>query len=164
MGFLEANYITFVKKYANFFGRASRAEFWWFRLSYLILSRILIWGIPKLVETSLGPVLFSTLIRFYAFCITLDLILVIPFLAVTSRRLHDRNMSGLWSIIIIIQASLPYYELFAEPDPLTYKMLKGLFAIAMIILHIILMFTGTMGSNKYGPDPLRPNTNADIFA
>lgn len=164
MGFLEANYTTFIKKYATFSGRASRSEFWWFRLSYLIISRILMWGIPNLVETSLGPVIFSTLIRFYAFCITLDLILLIPFLAVTSRRLHDRNMSGLWSIIIIIQAILPYYELFAEPDPLPFKTFNGLSILALIILQIILMFQGTMGANKYGPDPLRPNTHTDVFA
>ncbi|UXM96006.1 DUF805 domain-containing protein [Bartonella sp. HY329] len=164
MGFLEANYTTFIKKYATFSGRASRSEFWWFRLSYLILTRLLAWGIPKLLETSWGSMVYLAPIHFYILFMCIDLVILVPFLSVASRRLHDRDMSGFWSIIILIQAILPYYELFAEPDPLPFKTLNGLCIIAVIILQIILMFQGTMGANKYGPDPLRPNTNTDVFA
>lgn len=164
MGFLDANYITFIKKYATFSGRASRSEFWWFRLSYLIISRAFSWGIPFLLLSNMEIAAQISQLQLYAFCIAFDTLLIIPFMAVTSRRLHDRDMSGMWSIIIIMQASLTYYPLFMEVDPLSFKVIMGISVIAMIALHIVLMFSGTTGSNKYGPDPLRPKTNADIFA
>ena len=38
MQFLEAIQTCVLKKYADFNGRASRSEFWWYSLGYVVLS------------------------------------------------------------------------------------------------------------------------------
>ena len=63
-------------KFADFNGRARRSEFWWFQLfAYLVSS----------VTCGIGA-----------------LVLFIPLLAVTARRLHDTNHSGWWQLIQLI--------------------------------------------------------------
>jgi len=51
-------------------------------------------------------------------------------LALTFRRLHDRNKSGWWLLLLLI--------------PL----------VDAIIILIWFMMRGTAGDNRYGPDPL----------
>ena len=64
-------------KYFDFDGEASRPEFWWFFLFVGIVNFAL-----AIVSSKLSG-LFS-------------LIVFVPFLAVTVRRLHDANRSGWW--------------------------------------------------------------------
>ena len=66
-------------KYANFKGRASRPEYWWFYLFALLLS----WG--ALIVDQSGVVGFIV-----------NLSLMLPSTAVGVRRLHDTNQSGWW--------------------------------------------------------------------
>ncbi len=74
---------TCFKKYAEFNGRASRSEYWWFALALFIASII----ISKLSVT-LGSV-FS-------------LATILPSLAVGARRLHDTDRSGWWQLLGLI--------------------------------------------------------------
>jgi uncharacterized membrane protein YhaH (DUF805 family) len=69
-----------VKKYAEFNGRARRAEFWWWVLFVFILS----WG-GQIISQS-----FGTLV---------SLVTLLPSLAVGARRLHDTGRSGWWQLI-----------------------------------------------------------------
>jgi len=81
-----------LENYANFEGRARRAEFWWFFLATFIIG-----------------IVFNILIRISGIFALLDLIYVvavfIPNIAVGIRRLHDTNKSGwyllLWLIPIV---------------------------------------------------------------
>ena len=80
--------------YANWTGRATRAEFWWFTLFSTILGivfRIIdaVIGIPFI-----GNMGFVTLVG--------SLFLFIPSVMVTIRRLHDVDRSGLWMFIILV--------------------------------------------------------------
>lgn len=70
---------TCMGKYANFKGRASRPEYWWFYLFALLLS----WG--ALIVDQSGVVGFIV-----------NLSLMLPSTAVGVRRLHDTNQSGWW--------------------------------------------------------------------
>jgi uncharacterized membrane protein YhaH (DUF805 family) len=67
-------------KYAEFNGRASKSEFWWWVLFVLLITigGHIIGEIPGAL-ISLGTFL--------------------PYLAVTSRRLHDINRSGWWQLV-----------------------------------------------------------------
>jgi uncharacterized membrane protein YhaH (DUF805 family) len=81
-----------MQKYANFEGRASRSEYWWFYLWVQLLS------IPAgVMDGIIGREvqLVSALV---------SLIFLLPSLSVGVRRLHDSGKSGwnlLWSLTII---------------------------------------------------------------
>lgn len=89
-------------KYATFKGRARRSEYWWFVLFYCLV----------LIAAALLDNLFGITIEhtFYGaiYCIA-ALVLFLPNLTVTVRRLHDINKSGwniLWGIIPLIGSIL----------------------------------------------------------
>ncbi|MBI5107373.1 MAG: DUF805 domain-containing protein [Rhodocyclales bacterium] len=71
---------TCFSKYANFDGRASRSEFWWFFLFSLLASMA-----TSMISQTLSA-LFS-------------LVMLLPSLAVGARRLHDTNRSG-WFLLL----------------------------------------------------------------
>ena len=79
MGFQEAVRVCFAK-YFDFKGDAGRPEFWWFFLFVGLVSFAL-----ALVSNKLSG-LFS-------------LAVLVPYLAVTVRRLHDTNRSGWWVLV-----------------------------------------------------------------
>lgn len=78
-----------LRQYAVFRGRASRSEFWWYYLAYLIVFAIL-----SLLDQAMG--LNGILIGIFA------LALIIPTIAVQVRRLHDTDRSGGWWFIGLI--------------------------------------------------------------
>lgn len=82
MGIQQA-FVTCLKKYADFSGRATRSEYWWF-----VLCEVLILGIASLISDWL-PGLFA-------------LALVLPALAVGARRLHDIGRSGWWLLLMLV--------------------------------------------------------------
>ena len=82
---------TCFNKYADFSGRALRSEFWWFVLfSFLggIITTIIDIMILGYSIESYGPV-----------NIIFSVVLILPGIAVTARRLHDINKSGWWQLI-----------------------------------------------------------------
>lgn len=85
VGFIEASNRLF-KKWRRFYGRASRSEFWW--------SVLYVW---------LMEVLFLVLSRFFesfAFAVYgWGVVMLIPMLAISARRLHDANLSGWWMAV-----------------------------------------------------------------
>jgi len=79
MNFYEAIASCF-SKYADFNGRATRSEYWWFFL-FITLA-------------SCGAVIIDTTL-YYLFSIGT----LLPLLAVGARRLHDTNRSGWWQLL-----------------------------------------------------------------
>jgi uncharacterized membrane protein YhaH (DUF805 family) len=74
---------TCFSKYADFNGRATRSEFWWWVL-FVILATVA----ANILNDKLG--------------ILISLGTLLPYIAVTARRLHDTNRSGWWQLIGII--------------------------------------------------------------
>lgn len=54
---------------------------------------------------------------------------IVPYLAVIFRRLHDTERSGWWILIALIPI------------------------VGVLILLVFLILQGTRGENRYGPDP-----------
>ena len=98
-----------LQRYADFRGRSRRSEFWWWTLAYLIVNVILLaimfsglpWdfansdpGQPPANESAsnplefFGPGLWIGSIGYFIFFFGT----IIPNLAVTVRRLHDRGL------------------------------------------------------------------------
>jgi uncharacterized membrane protein YhaH (DUF805 family) len=94
---------TCFSKYADFKGKATRSEFWWF---FLFLT---------LVQYGF-PLLFIIFI-FMGFEINVDglsilltvfgLAVFVPFLSVSVRRLHDVGRSGWWLLIYLTIIGIP---------------------------------------------------------
>lgn len=85
----------FFKKYADFTGRASRSEFWWWYLFAIIIGAV--YGI---LLSSLGTVgnggrgigpFGWVLVVLYSLW---GLAILVPSLALIWRRLHDANLAG----------------------------------------------------------------------
>jgi uncharacterized membrane protein YhaH (DUF805 family) len=87
-------YLTVLRKYADFQGRARRKEYWMFFLFNIIVAMVL--GIldGAVLHTRLGG--FGLLSGLYS------LFVIIPGIAVGVRRLHDTNRSGFWMLIAFL--------------------------------------------------------------
>lgn len=119
------------RKYVTFSGRASRSEYWWWALFYVllfvvagILDSILFPGSTG-VQAGDGRIAYSG----GAISAIAGLALLLPSLAVTVRRLHDTDRSGWWVLISLI--------------PL----------IGAIVLLFFLASKGTLGVNRFGQPP-----------
>jgi len=91
MNFITAIKLCFIK-YAQFSGRASRSEFWFFVLFGILGSWIAIIIDTMILNYSWekdGPVY-----------LIFQIIILIPSIAVGARRLHDLNKSGWWQLLV----------------------------------------------------------------
>jgi len=75
-------------KFFDFSGRASRSEYWYFYLFQFLL------GIALQVAIAIAPDVWSAVF-------ILNIGFILPFIALTARRLHDRNRSGWWQLIAL---------------------------------------------------------------
>ena len=92
----------FVVKYATFSGRAGRAEYWWVALVQFALP-FAIQGVTGVLTGDWSEVdgqTFSTAPN--AILLAIYLATAVPTLAITWRRLHDANRSGLWAFILFV--------------------------------------------------------------
>ena len=128
MTFGESIKTCLINKYADFDGRASRSEFWW----YYLFSSILGWCVGFIYGLSLGLNLVLGLSLGVEQLLVLNWIvsigLFLPGLAVGVRRLHDTGRSG-WNCF---WAFLP---------------------IVGTILLLVWSASKSTGDNKYGPVP-----------
>ena len=117
-------YIDVLKKYTVFSGRARRKEFWMFFLFSTIISVILA-VVDEFMgwQFEMGGDIIGFLSTLYYLAV------IVPYLAVIFRRLHDTERSGWWMLIAFI--------------PL----------VGVLILLVFLILQGTRGDNRFGPDP-----------
>ena len=117
------------QKYAEFNGRARRAEYWWF----VIINALIALAASLLYIPSLGggdEFRFGFLGGMVTFgLVVFWLAMIIPSIAVAVRRLHDTNKSG-WMIFISL---IPF--------------------IGGLILLVFMLIDGDVGDNQYGPSP-----------
>ncbi len=128
---------TCFKKYTTFSGRASRSEFWYFYLFNYGLYVILIISALKISFI------------FFWFFVGFLLATLIPFIAVTARRLHDINKSGWFQIL-----PLPFSFVDRLLERSAQEGLSIIFALITLGLYIYLIVLycteGEKKKNKYG--------------
>jgi uncharacterized membrane protein YhaH (DUF805 family) len=173
-----------LKNYAKFSGRASRAEFWWFTLFFMIAYFVL-FGIGLAVSgrnpAPANPSPFAIYTRMGGYLAVLGifwLALVVPSIAVQVRRLHDTDRSGWWLAgfwliyIAYLVASFSMMSSIAAQAAGGAPNLGGFAAVAIlglvmlvycIVLIVFWCLRGTPGANRFGEDPYGPNVG-DVFA
>lgn len=81
-------FLSALKKYADFSGRARRKEYWMFILFYFIIYITL-----AIVDSLIGT-MFLALIFVLA--------MLVPSISIAARRLHDTGRTGWWQLIGLI--------------------------------------------------------------
>ena len=120
-------YLTVLKKYADFSGRARRKEYW----MYFLFNMIFL--IAAAVIDTLAGLQFSPLVPYGYVYMAYALGTFIPGLAVGVRRLHDVNKSGWWMFIVLVPI------------------------VGSIWLLVLWCTAGDAGENRFGPDPKGDN-------
>jgi uncharacterized membrane protein YhaH (DUF805 family) len=76
-------------------------------------------------------------------------------LAISIKRLHDRNKSGWWMMAFFVYPGL--YQQFVDRLPDSYWLIPFTVAAGILPLWGLIemgFLRGTSGSNRFGPDPL----------
>tara|TARA_B100000686_G_scaffold182032_1_gene189071 strand:- start:36 stop:443 length:408 start_codon:yes stop_codon:yes gene_type:complete len=133
MGFIEAIKIC-LGKYAQFNGRASRSEFWYFCLAvviYFFVAGFLL-GMTGVSDEVIDLATLVLLIPIF-----------IPGISVAARRLHDINQSG-WMQCIFIPGFVA--DEFLGTGWVIYALTLALWAFWF-------SQTGKKGKNRFGAQP-----------
>jgi uncharacterized membrane protein YhaH (DUF805 family) len=101
-----------LERYAQFTGRARRAEFWWFFLASFIIGIVF-------------NILIAVASIFWVLYVIYALALLIPNIAVGIRRLHDTDKSGWWLLIGLIPlvgiiVLIVFFATDGQPGPNQY--------------------------------------------
>ncbi len=129
------------EKYAQFSGRASRAEYWWFALATFIYT-LAVMVVFLAVNGVFGGFSKASGLSSMGFLVLIGgalgyIGLLIPSVCVTVRRFHDVNLSGWWVLVGFALGAVP---------------LVGW--IASIAMFVVTLLRGTAGDNRFGPNPL----------
>lgn len=117
-----SGYLEVLKKYAVFDGRAGRKEYWYFNVfSFFII--IVLSVIDMMTGTFNVTVGLGLLGGLYTLAV------LIPGIAVSVRRLHDTDRSGLWLLINAIPI------------------------IGMLVFLVFTAQNSTPGDNQHGSNP-----------
>lgn len=136
IGFGEAIGLFF-KRYTDFQGRSSRAEYWWpflmhFGVMLVLGGAAVAAGVDLEAEEISGTgAAIVTLMALYSLAV------MIPAIALMVRRLHDLDKSG-WLALAIIGVSL-------------IPVIGVLATIAQIVVGCL---RGTPGDNRFGAPPI----------
>ena len=127
----------------DFSGRSRRLEYWMFVLFVVLASLAILVAARTMVgvygaDPPIGdsPSRAGTLTAYVLLLFWLAMLL--PWLSVLIRRLHDSDRSGLWVLI--------WFAPFGA-----------------VVLFVFAVLEGTQGSNSYGEDPKQEPYVADVF-
>ena len=140
---------TCYKKAFTIKGRASRSEFWWFALYFFCGYAIAVWlfdidtpslfygSFNKLSDVSSSISAVSSMIKdasSIAAMIAIFLLLVLPYITCSVRRLHDTGRSGWYWFI-------------------------GFIPIIGGLIRFLMLIDGSDSDNEYGADPTGESFN-----
>jgi len=110
-------YLDVVKnKYAKFDGRAGRPEYWFFVLGNFVAAIVL----SILSRIPVIGLLFAVVLLLFMVAI------LVPAIAVTTRRLHDTGRSGWWQLLYFVP-------------------------LAGIVVFVFTLLPSAAGNNNFGP-------------
>ncbi|PYF11235.1 uncharacterized membrane protein YhaH (DUF805 family) [Rhodobacter viridis] len=143
-----------LSKFVSFSGRASRSEYWWFMVACGLFN------VPMSLFAGLGLPSVITIGGLFS------LVLVLPMIAVTVRRLHDIDRSGWWvagsflttvlsgfasvSAIIAAMSSTSDPEQALAAMKAMFLVIYGITGLYGVLMFVFLCSRGTPGPNRFG--------------
>jgi uncharacterized membrane protein YhaH (DUF805 family) len=164
----------------SFHGRINRAKLWLFVLILILVGIVYgilfgtLVGMSALTAAShngggLAAAGGSLLLTLILGCV-LYIAMFVASLAVTTKRLHDRNKGAIWLLVfIVVPVAINIYVIStmfaahgfdpqqmaaagANPMLLVLRLVAGVLSLwGFVELYCL---RGTVGDNRYGPDPL----------
>ncbi len=134
-------------------GRISRSQFW---LKWFLPVIAVYVGLGLVMGAAFGGGSFRAAGAVFVLMLILDLVLLWPNIAVMVKRIHDRNKSG-WIVLAF------YVPLFLS---IVARMSIGIGHPVAVFFNLIVLavgiwflidfgfMRGTIGENRYGPDPV----------
>jgi uncharacterized membrane protein YhaH (DUF805 family) len=121
-------------QYSDFHNRSRRREFWWYVfIQWFVLAFLLgMFGMMAVQGGAIEDGVFDISQMniaawiFYIAALVVAIALIVPYFAVSVRRLHDTGRSGWWAIFLL------FFPL---------------------VVWIFALIDGDAQPNKYGPDP-----------
>jgi uncharacterized membrane protein YhaH (DUF805 family) len=154
-------------------GRMTRKDFW---LKYVI-PIVVIGIVVSIADQALFPEMLLTSDTGPIAAIV-NLVVLWPTIALTTKRFHDRNMSGWWQLLFNVALGVGGVVIAMAmragggpenlPPDAAPTILTGLAIILVAAgteLVILGFLPGTKGRNDYGDDPLNPAKDvAEVFS
>ena len=134
----------------NFNGRINRAKYW---------LAMLVFAVIYIVLAIAGYVTDNSAI-YQAVNGMLNIVIFIASLAVGVKRLHDRNKSGWYLVLfyivpgILLTAGILIGTVMDDSVVLASGLGLAAFALGVWAFVELGCLRGTIGANRYGPDPL----------
>jgi len=136
-----------LKRYFDFSGRSRRKEYWLWVLFVIIGYIVMVTldvqlGFATATSSSAygdGGASASFNVNGGLLTMIFALLVFIPGIAVSVRRMHDQDKSG-WFVLLALVPLVNFYYLYLLFQP------------------------GTAGPNRFGPDPKASDTDAQTFA
>jgi uncharacterized membrane protein YhaH (DUF805 family) len=170
---IEPEYVSpgFWTFYFSAAGRISRSQYWLrFCLPYFVIGLVLQISVGISGESSVAHSALSSLLTIFS------LVVIWPTIVILIKRIHDRNKSGWLCLALYGPMILAFILMFAwladaiiaaaagkDVSPPEINAV-GVSAIILLIVSMIVSLwffvefgclRGTIGANRYGPDPVR---------
>ena len=150
MGPVDAT-LSVLANFAEFSGRASRSEYWWFVAVWTAVYLIILW--LQRNKSKMPEIVFV-------------IITALPVMSVSFRRLQDIGHSGWWSVAeIAALCGITAVLYFSQPSEITdeigpehalsptFLVSAALFIVAAIGVVWHFSLPSEPGLNQYGPNP-----------
>ncbi|MEY1554010.1 DUF805 domain-containing protein [Yoonia sp. R2331] len=116
-----------MSKYFTLRGRATRSEYWWYFLMYIIITCAAL-AFDVYLYDPFQPVSLNPFSYFTSFWLIVN---IIPQFTVTVRRLHDTDKSGFWYLINLVP-------------------------LGWVVMLVFMVLPSDPRDNSYGPPPFGP--------
>lgn len=108
--FMEVLQKVLIKDIFNFEGRSSRDELMIFTMLFSVISMLLSY-------INIADILNNNVVNIFIIDVLFAIIILVPYISLLVRRLHDSGNSGLWLFFILVPIVNVYilYMLFFKP-------------------------------------------------
>jgi len=137
-------FVKAIKQYGDFNGRARRKEYWMFCLFSVLLTIII----------GIFDILADTMIQNYSgvFSVLFSVFLIIPFTAVSVRRLHDVGKNG-WLVLLPTFLYIGFILIYLSGKSQVLVIYSIVTLVLMIWYFILMLKDSEQDENKYGVNP-----------
>jgi uncharacterized membrane protein YhaH (DUF805 family) len=166
-------------RYVEFDGRSQRMECGMFYLGLAasaVITFLVFWGVGSSLADSLtqpdaGLVRAFMTTGIFLLVFTLFWLgMLVPFLSVSARRLHDIGWHGWWAAVPSVSFFI-VLALWVSGGVTRNETLTGAvpwlwlgWLVGAVVFLAIMFLPGTRGANRYGVDPKGTTDVADVFA